>query len=171
MSATLLVVDDNHDLIQTTTRELSEARPDWKLFLGYSCSDARKMMKHARPDAAILDVGLPDGNGLDLMSELILANREMPVIMMSGSASDEMRLKVLDRGGYALIEKPFSLGRLVSNVERALPGSSISRLKNGVSLSKSKTWKNPAALCCLPAQRQLALYHGDHYMRELMNFS
>lgn len=156
---TLLFVDNNSLLALSATRNISRAMPDWRSLLAGSCEEARKAAGLFMPDAAVLDVGLPDGDGLELMSELRDVNPALPVIMISQRVSEELRHKVYDRGGYALIKKPFAMTSLIDNlrfaVARAEPRHSTDKAGPVTALMIRERVR---ALVRLPEPGQLACY-------------
>jgi len=159
---TLLFVDDNLALVKTTTRHIGEIRPEWRFLLAHSLAEARRIYNQYSPDAAVLDVGLPDGNGLDLLSELKRNRPGLPIIMISGDAPETLRQAVIDRGGYSFLSKPFSPPVLVNHIELAI---SASRDQSPVQVppppETSAFRKNPCALVLQSASQKLALYNPD----------
>ncbi len=65
---TVLLVDDNRDLLQFLERLMAES--GWELMAAESASEARKMVVQRKPNAALLDYMLPDGNGVELAQQL-----------------------------------------------------------------------------------------------------
>ncbi len=81
--------------------------------------DARKALIGTRFDAHILDVGLPDGNGLDLCREL-RAEGQSPVLMLSARGEEMDRVLGLELGADDYVTKPFSPRELVARVRALL---------------------------------------------------
>ena len=75
-------------------------------------------------DAAIVDLKLPDGDGLSIMKKLKTARPEVAVIMVTGHPSDDIRDKAYQSGAEAFLEKPFKVTRLASILKRALDEAS-----------------------------------------------
>ena len=160
METTLLFVDDNLSLVENTARDISEIRPQWRFLLAHSLAEARRIYNQCFPDAAVLDVDLPDGNGLDLLSELKHNSPALPVIMISGDDSEDLLLKVSERGGYSFFTKPFSAPILVNTIERAVsafydesPGR-VAPHPESIAVRK-----NPHALARRPECQTLAVYN------------
>jgi ATP-dependent Clp protease ATP-binding subunit ClpA len=80
---TVLLVDDNRDLLHFLERLMAEA--GWKLLTAESAGEARRVAAEHRPNAALLDYMLPDGNGVELGMQLRQFVPRMQVIMMTGS--------------------------------------------------------------------------------------
>jgi len=118
MPTTLLFVDDNHVLVQTASKYMSEIRPQWRFMLAHSLAEARRIYNQYSPDAAVLDVSLPDGNGLDLLSEFKRHRPGLPIIMISGDDDESLRQAVIDRGAYAFLGKPFGAPTLETHLRQ-----------------------------------------------------
>jgi DNA-binding response OmpR family regulator len=71
-------------------------------------------------DLVLLDLGLPDGNGLDLCRELRAAGRSLPVIILTARDAPEQRVRGLDVGADDYVVKPFHLPELVARVRSVL---------------------------------------------------
>ncbi|HRH17875.1 MAG TPA: response regulator [Aquabacterium sp.] len=72
-----------------------------------------------RPDMVVLDLGLPDGNGLDLIRDL-RACSDVPVLVLSGRTSEQDKVSALDAGADDCLVKPFSAVELVARVRAHL---------------------------------------------------
>ena len=160
MPTNLLFVDDNLVLVQTATRDISEIRPQWRFLLAHSLAEARRIYNFYSPDAAVLDVGLPDGNGLDLLSEFKRHRPGLPIIMISGDEHAALRQAVIDRGGYSFLAKPFSAPVLVNHIESAISASQDQFPAQDAPPpeTRSGVWKNPHALVLRSECHKLAVY-------------
>jgi two-component system KDP operon response regulator KdpE len=72
-----------------------------------------------RPDLVILDLGLPDGDGIDLIADLRKWS-PVPVIVLSARVSEEEKIRALDAGADDYLTKPFGVGELLARVRAAL---------------------------------------------------
>jgi two-component system KDP operon response regulator KdpE len=72
-----------------------------------------------RPDLVILDLGLPDGDGIDLIADLRKWS-SVPVIVLSARVSEEEKIRALDAGADDYLTKPFGVGELLARVRAAL---------------------------------------------------
>jgi two-component system KDP operon response regulator KdpE len=68
-----------------------------------------------RPDIVILDLGLPDGDGVDLIADLRKWS-QVPVIVLSARVSEEEKIRALDAGADDYLTKPFGVGELLARV-------------------------------------------------------
>ena len=118
MSATVLVVDDEKNIRITLMRSLE--------LEGYRCEtaeDARSAMdafEGQACDVALLDVQLPDGNGLDVLERMKRTRPEVPVIVMSGHGTIEMALEAIKKGAHDFVEKPLSIDKILIVIGHAL---------------------------------------------------
>jgi DNA-binding NarL/FixJ family response regulator len=83
-----------------------------------SLADARGMLERA--DVAILDVGLPDGVGIDLIPELRAVNFQMPVLVLTASRDPAVLTRAIEYGAGAVLDKMTHLGQVVESVRRLL---------------------------------------------------
>lgn len=117
----LLVEDDRHIALALQIR-LSAA--GFCVVLGASVSQAIALVEKQVPDVAVLDVNLPDGNGLDLMKRFASMKRTASIatIIMTASRKPGLREQALAMGACAFLEKPFSSAALLEAITR--PGCS-----------------------------------------------
>lgn len=85
-----------------------------------TCSEARDALAEAAQDAIILDLGLPDGDGLDLLREWRRAGFNEPVLILSARDAVQDRIRGLDLGADDYLAKPFSLEELLARVRSLL---------------------------------------------------
>jgi DNA-binding response OmpR family regulator len=119
--ATILVVEDNQ---ATRTFLADNLTADGYEVLDCDCLfDAEGLLRTAFPDLAIVDLGLPDGDGLDLMQRVRDTDRtagridpDLPILVLSGRAAELDRLRGFDRGADDYLIKPFSYQELRARV-------------------------------------------------------
>lgn len=117
MAYRILIVDDEPALQQLVGEILSGA--GYETDSALSCAQALERLRVAPPDAVLLDVMLPDGDGFSLL-EKMQAVRDLPVLFLSARDEDEDRLKGLGLGADDYITKPFSLAVLRARVNAQL---------------------------------------------------
>ena len=88
--------------------------------LAADCAQARAAWARQRPDAALLDVMLPDGDGFALLGELRRDGGDVPVLFLSARDEDEARLQGLGLGADDYITKPFRIRELTSRIRSVL---------------------------------------------------
>ncbi len=102
---TVLLVDDNRDLLQFLERLMAES--GWELMAAESASEARKMVAKRKPNAALLDYMLPDGNGVELAQQLRQIVPNLQVIMMTGSMLAPEEEAICEEHDFPVLRKPF----------------------------------------------------------------
>jgi len=127
----ILVVDDEPD-IGSLLQEILEDE-GYRVQVAQSGQAARQAMRAHRPDLVLLDIWMPDVDGITLLKEWSdEAGLPMPVIMMSGHGSVETAVEATRLGAYDFIEKPLSLAKLLVTVERALEAERLLRENQGL---------------------------------------
>jgi CheY-like chemotaxis protein len=102
---TVLLVDDNRDLLQFLERLMAES--GWELLTAESASEARKIVAKRKPNAALLDYMLPDGNGVELAQQLRQSMPNLQVIMMTGSMLAPEEEAICEEHDFPVLRKPF----------------------------------------------------------------
>ena len=97
-----------------------------------------KALPGLNPDCVILDVRMPQMNGLDVLKKLKQNHPETPVVMMSGFADVSMAVKAMQSGASEFVEKPFQAKDVLDTIERVLEASSstVTNAKADALLSK-----------------------------------
>ena len=117
--AQILVVDDEIGIRELLSEILADEGHTVRL--ADSATAAREMRLLERPDLVLLDIWMPDADGITLLKEWV-ANGQltMPVIMMSGHGTIETAVDATRIGALDFLEKPFALQKLLATVKRAL---------------------------------------------------
>ena len=113
---TVLLVDDNRDLLRFLERLMAQA--GWRLLTAESAAEANEVLTRQTPNAALLDYLLPDGNGVELG---VLLQRKLPgvqVIMMTGAQLTPEEEAICQEYDFPILRKPF-LANDVLNLIRA----------------------------------------------------
>lgn len=124
--ASILIIDDDDHVRESVTAVLEQH--GHRIAASASLRDARKRLKAGdRYELVLLDLWLSDGSGLQILSELVDAHPDRPVIVMSGGGAGqtlERALTLADIGGAAdVLIKPFRNADLLNALEKALsPG-------------------------------------------------
>jgi two-component system, NtrC family, nitrogen regulation response regulator GlnG len=79
----------------------------------------------SRIDLVVLDVNLPDANGLDLLKQIRHLCPACPVVLMTASATADTLQEARDNGAYDLLPKPFDLDDMLQTVRRAVDGAGL----------------------------------------------
>lgn len=125
-AAHILVVDDEADIRNLVQEILIDEGYD--VSIAENAAAARKARRARRPDLILLDIWMPDVDGISLLKEWQAESGEqVPVIMMSGHGTVETAVEATRLGAYDFIEKPLSLAKLLLTLERALQADKLQR--------------------------------------------
>ncbi|MBX3619497.1 MAG: response regulator [Rhizobacter sp.] len=117
--ATILVVDDELGIRALLSEILSDE--GHSVELAENAAQARAVRERVRPDLVLLDIWMPDVDGITLLKEWGAASLlTMPVIMMSGHGTIDTAVEATKVGAMAFLEKPITLQKLLRAVEQAL---------------------------------------------------
>jgi FixJ family two-component response regulator len=117
-NSTVLVIDDDPDLRASVGRLLRSLGQDAQLFA--SISDFLKSEPPDGPTCLVLDVRLPGQSGLDLQRELAAANRELPIIFITGHGDIPMSVQAMKGGAIEFLTKPFRDQELLDAIQVGL---------------------------------------------------
>jgi DNA-binding NtrC family response regulator len=117
--ANILVVDDELGIRDLLFEILNDEGHNVEL--AENAAEARAARQRARPDLVLLDIWMPDTDGVTLLKEWSTAGLlSMPVIMMSGHATIDTAVDATRIGAFAFLEKPITLQKLLKAVEQGL---------------------------------------------------
>ena len=120
-AARILVVDDEAD-IRSLVKEIL-AEEGYEVEVAGNGSEARALRQRQQPDLILLDIWMPDVDGITLLREWSAAGADgCPVVMMSGHGTVETAVEATRLGAVDFVEKPLSLAKLLRTVERGLEG-------------------------------------------------
>ena len=124
-SGTLLVIDDDEavgKLIRTIFRE-----EHFQAEIAVDGAEGLRLAESISPDVVLLDVRLPDINGLELLERLKAKSSTLPVVMLTALHDLKTAVRATHLGAYDYITKPFAAADLVVVVRRALEARSLRR--------------------------------------------
>lgn len=124
VAANVLVVEDDRRVTDGLVCGLTEA--GFSVRAEASIKAAREAIAEAKPRLVILDLGLPDGNGLTFLRELRRVGESLPVIVLTARDSVEDRVEGLDEGADDYLVKPFSFPELLARVRARLRNVRVS---------------------------------------------
>jgi DNA-binding NtrC family response regulator len=123
----ILVVDDEADIRGLLKEILSEEGYDVEI--AADAGQARSSRAAQVPDLVLLDIWMPDTDGITLLREWSVTDGyDCPVVMMSGHGTVETAVEATRLGAFDFVEKPLSLTKLLRTVERALDAGRRKRL-------------------------------------------
>ncbi|HLY38017.1 MAG TPA: UDP-3-O-acyl-N-acetylglucosamine deacetylase [Candidatus Binatia bacterium] len=118
MSETILVVDDEENIRHTLRGVLADEGYD--VLEAPDGRRALELLEHTAPRLAIVDVWMPEVDGIELVERMRAQAPGIPVIVISGHGSIETAVRVIRLGAFDFLEKPFPLDALLNVVGRAL---------------------------------------------------
>jgi UDP-3-O-acyl N-acetylglucosamine deacetylase len=118
MSETILVVDDEENIRQTLRGVLSDE--GFEVLEAPDGRRALELLAHTAPSLAIVDVWMPDVDGIELVERMRAQAPGVPIIVISGHGTIETAVRVIRLGAFDFLEKPFPLDALLNVVGRAL---------------------------------------------------
>lgn len=127
----ILVVDDEPDICTLVQEILVDE--GYEVATAENGAQARQARRDRRPDLILLDIWMPDIDGISLLKEWSAeADPAAPVIMMSGHATVETAVEATRLGAYDFLEKPLSLAKLLLTLKRALEAEHLRRENLGL---------------------------------------
>jgi two-component system, OmpR family, response regulator len=128
----VLVVDDEATLSELLSMALRYE--GWEVRSAADGGQAVRAAREFRPDAVVLDVMLPDFDGLEVLRRLRAETPEVPVLFLTAKDSVEDRIAGLTAGGDDYVTKPFSLEELVARLRGLLRRSGMTAARHGSEL-------------------------------------
>ena len=135
----ILIIEDEENLGITLSEYLKG--------LGHGCfwakdaKTARELFSLQRPGVILMDIGLPDGNGLDLAREFRKIRKDFVLLFLSALNDPETKVEGLEIGADDYITKPFALKELILRLNRILSSQSeISKLPEEINHGPLKIW-------------------------------
>lgn len=119
----ILVVDDEES-IRRNIRDLLSPR-GYTIILAENGASAISKFTENNPGLVILDINMPDVNGLDVLEELKRINKDVPIIVFTAFGTSERAIRAMNCGAYDYIEKPFELDEFLLIVRRAFQFGSL----------------------------------------------
>ncbi|MDH5709274.1 MAG: response regulator [Hylemonella sp.] len=117
--ANILVVDDEHGIRELLSEILNDE--GHAVEVAENAAQARGARQTMRPDLVLLDIWMPDTDGVTLLKEWsAMGLLDMPVIMMSGHATIDTAVQATKIGAHGFLEKPITMQKLLKAVEQGL---------------------------------------------------
>jgi two-component system KDP operon response regulator KdpE len=113
----VLVIDDDHQLLRAMRIALS-AR-GYEVALAHNGATGLAAAQHSPPDLVIVDLGLPDLDGVSIV-EALRGWSVAPIIVLSARLTEQSKINALDAGADDYVTKPFAMGELLARIRAAL---------------------------------------------------
>jgi two-component system, OmpR family, KDP operon response regulator KdpE len=114
---TVLVVDDEPPILRFLRTSLGAV--GHRVMTAESAADALAMIAAEKPDVVILDLGLPDRSGFDVITETRKQSK-VPIIVLSARSDERSKVEALDLGADDYLSKPFGMAELMARIRAAL---------------------------------------------------
>lgn len=152
MSRTAILVVDDDDAVRRSVRA---ALPGRAVFEAASKGAALTAFRAQRPALVLLDVSLPDGDGLDLLEAMQCLSPNVHVIVITGTTEVDVAVRALRLGALDFLTKPFSAGALTGAVARAERHLNLVEDEQGIA---GLVGESPALRSALDRIRQVAAF-------------
>ena len=114
----ILVVDDESADLNLARRSLE--KQEHKVLSAGTAKEAIQYLRNSQVDVVVLDVMLPDGDGLDVLRKIRDFDKHLPVILMTSSSDSSTSIRAMKHGALDYLFKPIDVAKLRSVVGRAL---------------------------------------------------
>jgi DNA-binding response OmpR family regulator len=163
----LLIVEDEARIAELVQAAL--ARAGFAIDAVALCADAQAALAVTSYDAAIIDLGLPDGDGLSLLGDLRARGNPTPVLVLTARDAVEDRVRGLNTGADDYLVKPFAIEELIARTKALLrrPGGALGMILKAGNISFDTIERNVRigdASLVLPRRESAIL---EHLMRRL----
>ena len=143
MSKTTILIVDDEERIRFAVRDFLELQ-DYTIVEADTCATAESQVRDARPDAVVLDYGLPDGNALDLLPRLKAIDPDLPVVILTGQGTIELAVRAIKEGADHFLIKPVELPALLILLQRMLERERTHRRELA---NRRRKWRTPTVRC------------------------
>ena len=127
---TILIIEDEHAISNFVCRALTAN--DFKAVPAFSGKEGLSLFFSHSPDLVLLDLGLPDMEGLDLLTQFRDLPREVPVIIISARDRESEKVIALDMGADDYVVKPFGVSELLARIRTALRRADRLKVSQGL---------------------------------------
>lgn len=123
--ARVLVIDDEEGVCELL-RDVLESE-GYEVLVAYTAAEGMEALNNFKPDTVLLDIKLPDDNGIKVMERIKDIGVSVPVILMTAFGTTEIAIQAMKEGAHDYLNKPLNLDELILSVQKAI------RMKNLVS--------------------------------------
>ena len=116
--ARILIVDDDPAILRAVQRYLEAV--DFRVHTLPAATGVMEAVESQRPDALLLDLVLPDGDGIELCRDLRAAGFVAPIIVLSAVGDEQRKVAALEEGADDYLTKPFGMAELIARLRVAL---------------------------------------------------
>ncbi len=160
--ATVLIVDDEPNILSSLRRALEVE--NYRALTASSGSACLELVAKEGPDIVLLDVVMPNMDGVEVLAKLKHVEPELPVVMMSGNATIETAVRATKLGASDFVEKPLSTDKILISLSNALKLAHLRRenaeLRRRTGEDVEMIGKSPAMLRIFETIRKTAPTQG-----------
>ncbi|WP_049975520.1 sigma-54-dependent transcriptional regulator [Chthoniobacter flavus] len=156
----IVVVDDERPVLLTLEALLT--RHGYEPQLAHTATAGLAIVRKSKPDLVLLDLGLPDADGLDVLKELKAELPQLPVIILTANDSLSNAVESIKQGAFHFISKPYAVEELLSLITRAIEQRQLQREAETLREEKQELSRRLAH-----AERQLAPVAQSRSMRNV----
>ncbi len=127
---TILIIEDDKAISNFISRALTAS--DYRAIPAFTGREGLSLFFSHGPDLVLLDLGLPDMDGLEILSQLRGLPREAPVIIISARDRESEKVRALDMGADDYVVKPFGVSELLARIRSALRRADRMKLSQGI---------------------------------------
>lgn len=116
MDTKILIIEDDREVVDTISFIFNYHWPEARIIFSYMGKPGIEMCKIEKPDAVILDLGLPDISGFEVMKEIRLTSN-VPIIVLTAHTAEDEIVKALEEEATDYVTKPFKHRELLARVQ------------------------------------------------------
>ncbi|SFG70346.1 two-component system, NtrC family, response regulator AtoC [Desulfotomaculum arcticum] len=114
----VLIVDDEEGVCELLRDVLEDA--GFEAWIAYNARDAINILENKTPDTILLDIRLPDADGIQLINDFKEMGVNVPVILMTAFGTTEIAIQAMKQGAHDYLNKPLNLDELLLTVQKAV---------------------------------------------------
>lgn len=141
--AKILIVDDEKNLLDSLERILQDG--DNQIVKASNGKEAVKMVKKENPQVVVMDIQMPEMDGLSAFKEIKKISPKQMVIMMTGSGTTDTAIEAMKLGAYDYVAKPFDIPKIIGVVQAAIKASTLNnevvKLEDAATIKEDNTIK------------------------------
>lgn len=116
----VLLIDDDELFLWALPAMLKQSAPTFTFHMAKTAEHALRLLQLTDYDAIVSDFSMPAFNGIDFLKECKITRPDIPIILLTGYATNELEAEALEQGAYAIVQKPVEAEEFVSVVSRAV---------------------------------------------------
>ena len=127
---TILIIEDDRAISNFISRALTAN--DYRAITAFTGKAGLSLFFSHGPDLVLLDLGLPDMDGLEILAQLRDLPREVPIIIISARDRESEKVRALDMGADDYVVKPFGVSELLARIRSTLRRAERLKLSQGI---------------------------------------